>query len=146
VLAHQAAFHLAVLIARDDRNGGRFDACTTVPPYLTFEQRNPVNLDQCAQFSEGQGAQLRVVVRGEYDGLHALTPAQRIRTTKRTSRLYHQLTRTVTVRTRACRGSAGPAGGRPKRCCGVSSPAVHYKTIRRLSEQAPRNLSARLRR
>lgn len=54
MLAHQVAFDLDVLIARDDRYGSRFDACTVAPPYLMFKQGNPVNLDQRAQFSEGQ--------------------------------------------------------------------------------------------
>ena len=56
VLAHQVAFDLDVLIARDDRYGSRFHARTTVPPYLVFEQGDPVNLDQRAWFSEVQGA------------------------------------------------------------------------------------------
>ena len=56
VLAHHVAFHQAVLIARDDRYGRRFDAYPTVPPYLVFEQRDAVNFDHRARFSEVQGA------------------------------------------------------------------------------------------
>jgi hypothetical protein len=45
VLARQVAFDLAVLITSDDRYGRGFDACTIIPAYLVFKQRNSINLD-----------------------------------------------------------------------------------------------------
>ena len=56
VLARQVAFDPAVPIAGDHRYGRRFYAHTIVRPYLVFEQRNPVNLDQRGRFSKVQGA------------------------------------------------------------------------------------------
>jgi hypothetical protein len=102
VLAHQVAFDLAMLILGDDRYGSRFDASATVPPYLVFEQRNPVNLDRRARLSEVQGAQLRVIAHGEYDGLRALTPARLRMRVRLTSTHFWLVIVNHSVRSQAC--------------------------------------------